>query len=274
MRQPAVAGRFYPLRKDDLIGSIEWCFAHRLGPGIPGGCSGGRAVSSIVVPHAGYVCSGMVAAHAYRALSEDGRPDAYVVIGPDHHGTCRGSVLCSEDYVTPMGPCPSHEVICDRLSGMISDEPRAHVYEHSIEVEVPFIQYIDPGAHIVPIIMGDQSLAAAEHLTRCLEKACDGFDTVVVASTDLSHYVPKSTASRLDGMVLDRIISGDIRGMYRIIRENRVSMCGYGPTAVAMMMSEGCDAHLLCHADSHDALGMDPDAVVDYASLAFSRRSV
>lgn len=272
MRHPAVAGRFYPQDPDDLEECIEWCFSHELGPGIPRGCSGERNIASVVVPHAGYVCSGMVAAHAFKELSEDGHPDAYVIIGPDHHGVCPGSILCSEGYATPLGICPTHTEICRRLSCMITDEPRAHTYEHSVEVEVPFIQYIDPDAHIVPILMGDQSIGSAERLAECLRRACDGFDVVVVASTDLSHYIPRDLASHLDGLVLDRICSLDVPGMYRTVRDNRVSMCGYGPTAVAMMMSGCCEASVLCHLDSFDSLGMDPDSVVDYASVTFTKR--
>lgn len=271
MRQPAVAGRFYPSGEDDLVGSIEWCFEHPLGPGLPGECTGDRRISAVMVPHAGYACSGMVAAHSYRALAEDGHPDAYVVIGPDHHGTCPGSILCSEDHLTPLGPCPVHRGICERLSATIPDIPRAHAYEHSIEVEVPFIQYIDPDARIVPILMGDQSYSAAEHLAGCIRDACRGYDVVVVASTDMSHYVPHMDASRLDSQVLDKVVSGDVTGMYRTIRENRVTMCGFGPTAVAMMLSEGSRKEVLRYSDSYDSLGLDPDAVVGYASAVFGR---
>ena len=166
-----------------------------------------------MVPHAGYVYSGPRAADAFTMLAEDGRPDAYVVIGPDHRGVCPGSVLCGESYSTPLGEVPVHDEICRRLSSEIRDDPSLHSAEHSIEVELPFIQYIDPDARIVPIIMGDQSPRAAVDLARVLAKACEGYDAVFVASTDMSHYLPKSTAESLDRLVLDRIRRMDWEGV-------------------------------------------------------------
>mgnify|MGYP003247294157 FL=1 len=94
-------------------------------------------------------------------------------------------------------------------------------------------------------------------------------DAVVIASTDMSHYIPKEEAGRLDGMVLDRVAAMDVEGMYRTVYGNRVSMCGYGPTATAMLWSEGAEARVLRHTDSYDSLGMDPGAVVGYASAVF-----
>ena len=123
-------------------------------------------------------------------------------------------------------------------------------------------------AGIMMLVYSIPFLIIGIYISVCL----DGFDVVVVASTDLSHYIPRNLASHLDGLVLDRICSLDVPGMYRTVRDNRVSMCGYGPTAVAMMMSERCEASVLCHSDSFNSLGMDPDSVVDYASVTFTKR--
>ncbi len=273
MRPPAVAGRFYPSDRDELVRAIEWCFSHPLGPGIPGDPGSERSVSAVMVPHAGYACSGMTAAHPFRSVREDGLPEAYVVIGPDHHGTAGGmNVLCSDGYLTPMGECRTHRGICSELSGMIPDVPAAHRYEHSVEVEVPFIQYIDPDPRLVPVVMGDQSPRGAASLAAAIREACEGVDILVVASTDMSHYVPKATAARLDGMVLDAVSRMDVEGMYRTVRDNRVSMCGYGPTAVAMLLSEGCAAEDVRHTDSFDSLGMDAGSVVGYGAAVFRHR--
>ena len=106
MRQPAVAGRFYPDDPEDLEEMISWCFTHRLGPGLPARVGDSRRISGAMAPHAGYMCSGMTAARTYRALEEDGLPELYVIIGPDHYGTAMGrTVLCSEDFATPLGVC-------------------------------------------------------------------------------------------------------------------------------------------------------------------------
>lgn len=269
MRQPAVAGRFYPASPEGLRDAIESCFTDGLGPGLPEGRGSSRRVRGAMVPHAGYMASGANATHVYRRLAEDGGPDAYVIIGPDHHGTCAGSVLCSDPFVTPLGVCGTHEGICGRLAGSIPDSPDAHAFEHSVEVQVPFIQYIDPEARIVPILMGDQSPAAAERLASCLREACEGFDVVFIASTDLSHYIPKGDAGRLDSMVLDRVRAMDPDGLYRTVADNRISMCGYGPVMTVMRLCSGCTPEGVLHTDSNDSLGIDPDSVVGYGSATF-----
>ncbi len=270
MRFPAVAGRFYPADADALSSSIEECFRHPLGPGMPSRRGGDRSIRGIMVPHAGYMCSGMTAAHAFGAVMEDGAPETYIVIGPDHHGTAYGrNVLSSEDFLTPLGVCRADKGICEALSDSVPDIPEAHLYEHSIEVELPFIQWIDPSSRIVPIIMGDQSLESARRLADALKEACDGRDAVVVASSDMSHYVPKDVASRLDGMVLEKVSAMDAEGMHRTVLRNRVSMCGYGPVAAAMMFCDGAHAEDVLHTDSFDSLGLDPGSVVGYASAVF-----
>ena len=136
-------------------------------------------------------------------------------------------------------------------------------------MEVPFIQYIDPDARIVPVIMGDQSLSAARELSGRISEACEGYDVIVIASTDMSHYVPNTVARSQAGQVLERVGNMDAEGVVTTVRRNRITMCGYGPTAVAMMCSGGCGADILGYADSFDTLGMDPDAVVGYASAVF-----
>lgn len=271
MRAPAVAGRFYPYGREELIDSIDWCFTHPLGPGSPGYCDDKRSITAAMAPHAGYVCSGMTAARTYKALAEDGSHDVYIVIGPDHYGTVGSVAMCSDDYCTPLGVCRTDKGLADALKGIVPDIPEAHFMEHSIEVQVPFIQTIDPDATILPIIMGRQDPDMAEALASVLRDACEGRDAVVIASTDMSHYVPKSKAEKDDGDVLECIRRMDIDGMYKTVLGRRITMCGYGPTAVAMMFAEGCSCDYLGHTDSFDALGMDMDAVVGYASAVFRK---
>ncbi|MDR1955077.1 MAG: AmmeMemoRadiSam system protein B, partial [Candidatus Methanoplasma sp.] len=162
MRYPAVAGRFYPADKSELSANIEECFRHELGPGLPEHFGSERTISAAIAPHAGYMASGMNAAHVYKKIAEDGSPEAYIVIGPDHVGVPYRAVMCDDDFLTPMGPCRIHEDIASELSEMIPCDCAAHRYEHSIEVQIPFIQFIDKDPRIIPIIMGDQSKASAE----------------------------------------------------------------------------------------------------------------
>ncbi len=269
MRYPAVAGRFYPLQRDELREQIEWCFTHPLGPGKIGGCRNERRIKGILAPHAGYQCSGMNAAHAFKALAEDGKPDAYIIIGPDHHGVPFDVVMCSDSYLTPLGECKVHEKIAAKLAQSITDSPNAHMFEHSVEVEVPFLQYIDPDARIVPIIMRRQDIDSAVRLGNRIREACEGYDVVVIASSDMSHYIPKDLAEKLDMKLLDRMCALDIEGMYSEIARYDISACGYGPIAATITATSPSKATLLKHSDSWDSLQYMKDSVVGYASAIF-----
>ena len=270
MRYPAVAGRFYPSDKRMLIREIENCFRHPLGPGMPGECRNEGTLMSVIAPHAGYMASGMNAAHAYRAIAEDGLPDVYVIVGPDHHGIPYDAALCGEPYVTPLGACAVHEDIVKKMRKAIPDDPHAHRYEHSVEVQVPFIQYIDADPKVVPIIMSDQSRGCAEYVSKAIAEACEGYRCVLIASSDLSHYIPKEKAFEEARKVIERICSLDVRGMYDVIARSGMTACGYGPMAAAMM--SGCSrAEELKYSDSYDSLRGDKREVVGYLSAAFRR---
>ena len=269
MRYPAVAGRFYPLQRDELYEQIEWCFEHPLGPGRIGSRRNDRRIKGALVPHAGYQCSGMNAAHAFKAIAEDGKPDAYVIIGPDHHGVPFDAVLCSDSYLTPLGECKVHEKIAGRLAQSITDSPNAHRFEHSVEVEVPFLQYIDPDARIVPIIMHRQDIDSAVRLGNLIREACEGYDVVVIASSDMSHYIPKSAAEKLDGMLLEKACALDIEGMYDVISRYDITACGYGPIAAMITAVKPTKGTLLKHSDSWDSLQYMKESVVGYASAKF-----
>ncbi|MCQ2078982.1 MAG: AmmeMemoRadiSam system protein B [archaeon] len=269
MRVPAVSGTFYPAEESVLREQIRQCFAN--GPGEPVMGIGKRSVSAVVVPHAGYVYSGTCAAYSYKALAENGHPDAYIVIGPDHVGVPFEFVMSSEDYVTPLGVCPVHQGIAARLRELIPDDPMAHMREHSIEVQIPFIQYIDPQAKIIPIIMGRQDMLAAERLARALQTACEGFNVVVIASSDLEHYVPKAVAEHADAHFLNTVASGDVSSMYDELRMNSLSVCGYGPIATAMIFSGPSKAQILNQTDSFESARLDSGSVVGYGSVVFTK---
>ena len=269
MRYPAVAGRFYPNDKKALIKEIETCFTHDIGPGMPSSYGNERELRAVLAPHAGYRASGMNAAHAYKKIAEDGLPEVYVIIGPDHYGIPYDAAMCGGSYATPLGECKVHGIAAKRMRELIPDDPRAHMYEHSVEVQVPFIQYIDKNAEILPIIMSDQSQEAAKYLGNAIAEACEGLDHLIVASSDLSHYVPKERARSESTDVLERVCALDVPGMYKTIKDRRITACGFGPIATAM--GSGCSsAALLKYSDSGDSLGMD-DEVVAYASVAFNR---
>ncbi|AGI47184.1 putative dioxygenase [Thermoplasmatales archaeon BRNA1] len=259
-----MADRFYPSQEGVLRNQIIQCF--RMGPGEPKECSNKRSISAVVVPHAGYQCSGSCAAYAFKEIAEDGLPDAYVVIGPDHYGVPYEFVMSSEDYWTPFGPCMVDQGIASKLREYIPDDPRAHTREHSIEVELPFLKYIDPKAKIVPIIMGRQSRSSAERLAQAIKMATIGKDVIIIASSDLCHYVPKSYADTADAGFLGFVRNGDVDGMYRDVMSNNLSVCGYGPIATAMLATGMGRTEILKQTDSFEALNFGRDSVVGYGS--------
>jgi len=262
MRMPAAANRFYSADEEEVRSDIEACF--RAGPGMPGPRSD-RRLKAAVVPHAGYIFSGTCAAYVYKEMAESRRPEAYIVIGPDHYGNGYAASMCSDEYWTPFGPCETAWEVVSALSREIPDVPDAHRREHSIEVELPFLKYIDPDARIVPIIMGDQRPKAAEKLASQIRAATEGMDVMVIASSDLVHYVPKPYADRMDSMFLDRVSARDIDGMYSLVRSERLTVCGYGPIATAMEATSPEHVDILCQTDS-SAAGYDSESVVGYGS--------
>lgn len=267
MRVPAVSGSFYPADALVLKEQLKQCFNN--GPGVPGERSGKRTISAVLAPHAGYQYSGTCAAHSFKALAEDGLPEAYIVIGPDHVGVPYEAVMSTEDYCTPLGPCPVHQEIAMRLREFIPDDAHAHRREHSIEVQLPFIQYIDPSAKIVPIIMGRQDLMAAERLANALKAACAGHDVVIIASSDLVHFVAKAAADMIDAHFLNAVASGNAAAVYEEVRMNNLSVCGYGPIMAAMLFSESGRVEILKQTDSYESAGLDSSSVVGYGSAVF-----
>ncbi len=272
MRYPVAAGRFYSSDRNGLIRDIEYCFSHKIGPGLPGEEGSGRSVVSAVAPHAGYMVSGMNAAHTFKKIKEDGLPDTYVIIGPDHQGVPFDFVMCSSDYLTPLGPCKTDSELVKDFNGMIPDSPGAHAYEHSIEVQIPFIQYIDPDPKILPIIMSRQDKATARRLGEILKAVCSDRDVIVLASSDLSHYIPTKKATNLDSLILDNILKLDPEGIFDVVKSERISACGYGPIATSIIATDPGRAEILKYSDSYDSLGRDPDGVVGYASAVMYRK--
>jgi len=259
MRDPVCAGTFYPRSRSDLSETVADMLDRAEGiPGI-------RGIKGAVAPHAGYIFSGNTAGYTFKAIMRDRRPDAYVIIGPDHHGIPFRAALCSDSYVTPMGECKVHKDIAERLSSKVPDVPEAHMLEHSVEVEIPFIQYIDPEARIVPIVMGDQSPEYARYLGESISEACQGFDVIVIASSDMSHYVPKGVSERMDASFMEYVCNLDVDGMYGYVESTGITVCGYGPIAAMIHATRPHKGYLLNHSDSSDA-NDDRDAVVGYSS--------
>ena len=279
VRRPCVAGAFYPADPDRLRSSIEGCFTHRLGPGrLPETRSSERDIVSVVCPHAGYTYSGPVAAHSYHQLAAEARPESVVVLGPNHTGL--GSpiaMMARGSWETPLGEVEIDEELAGAIfeaSHLIDMDNVAHVREHSIEVQLPFLQYVyGSDVKFVPICMRLQDLESSREVGRAVAEAADGRDVLMVASTDLNHFEPQSSAKRKDEMVIESILSLDEATLQERVRKNHISMCGYGPVSAVIVASKRLgtsEAELLSYHTSGDVTN-DYSSVVGYASVKIAR---
>lgn len=271
VRRAAVAGQFYSSSKSALIKELEQCFLSPLGPGkLPKAVRDGpRRMAGAMVPHAGLVFSGPVAAHVYAEMAADGMPETVVMIGPNHTGYGKAISASSEDFETPLGVVKADREVISRLRGVVEIDRAAHLYEHSLEVQLPFLQYLDPEVKVVPIVMGRQDIIMARETAKVLRQACADKDVVFLASSDLSHYVPAEVAREKDGKVLERILRMDPEGMVDVVEGENISMCGYGPVATMLLACGGGKARLLHYGNSGDVRPMRD--VVGYAALVVER---
>lgn len=276
-RYPAVAGAFYEATREKLVGRIKWCFTHNLGPGRIPEVSTIRRKESIgfIVPHAGYMYSGPVAAHAYYRIAVEGKPDVFVIVGPNHTGIGTAvSVYDKGIWVTPMGEVKIDSEFAAELlrnSNYLDVNYAAHTYEHSIEVQLPFLQHLFEYFTFVPIVMSYQVPEVAKDLANAIVNASRklGKDVVVLASSDLTHYEPHEVAYAKDAEVLKAIISLKPEDVYDIVITKDVSMCGVGPVLTLLyvaILSGGKSGEVLKYATSGDVTG-DLEAVVGYASV-------
>lgn len=275
MRRPAVAGMFYAGAAPELEEQLEWCYKHELGPGVVPqvNSSGPREIVAVVVPHAGYHYSGPVAAHAYKALAEDGVFETAVILGPNHTGQGYPVSLWSgAAWNTPLGDVGVDRELAQRLVGeVIRADEVAHIHEHSIEVQLPWLQHLYKRVRIVAIAMMAQDIETARAVGEAVSRV--GGNIVIIASSDLSHYEPHQVAIEKDSLVVGAISALDENELYRRCEQLRCTMCGYGPVAAAIVAAKAMQARrasLLKYATSGDT-GGGLDAVVGYGSIAIRR---
>ncbi|MFZ8795096.1 MAG: AmmeMemoRadiSam system protein B [Acidilobaceae archaeon] len=280
IRLPAHAGSFYPARRDDVVRSIEWCFTHKLGPGVkPSGIGSERLSYAYIVPHAGYMYSGPTAAHAYLWLSKERKPETVVLVGPNHTGLGLAVSVYKEGYWrTPLGDVEVDSEVGRLIvsyTGFAAFDEKAHFYEHSLEVQIPFLQYIyGSGFKITPITVMAQipsiSRGLAEAFLKILED--NGVDAIMVATSDLNHYESHDVSVEKDLMVIEEVLKPDPEGVFRVVEERNVSACGPGPMATVAYIAKvkGVKPVLLSHTTSGDVTG-EKDFVVGYSSIRVPR---
>ncbi len=266
IRLPAFAGRFYPLGNKALIAAIR-----SLEDPAPQHHTIFQDAVACLAPHAGYMYSGAVAYSVYSRLPAC---QCYVVLGPNHLG--RGQQLSTllSDWLTPLGAVTVDRTFTASLlkaSRVIADDPLAHAQEHSLEVQLPFLQYFSKDFTFVPISIGAVSYTELEELGQILARLIQASSrrTMLVASSDMNHYEPDAATRVKDQKAIARILALDPRGLAEVIDREQISMCGYAP-AIAMLTAArelgATKGELAKYATSADA-GGDPAAVVGYAGI-------
>jgi AmmeMemoRadiSam system protein B len=270
IRKSIIAGSWYPGNANTLRREIQKYLDGAEPPEVKG------KTAALVSPHAGYIYSGPVAAYGYKILKK-GEFDRVVIVGPSHRAYFRGVALFGEGgFETPLGVVETDADLSASLAGTaeaIRTMPDAHVQEHSIEIQLPFLQIVLGGFRFVPVLMGDQSRSVCEVLARAIAPALADGKTLLVASSDLSHYRPYDSAVKIDRVVLNRIEGIDAEGLLDDLESGRAEACGGGPVAVAMMVAKRLQAgnsKVLKYANSGDVSG-DRSGVVGYVSAVFSK---
>jgi len=272
-RPTAAAGTFYPADPNRLRSTIEWCYRHRLGPGfVPAAATGHLdGWAGFVVPHAGYAYSGPVAAHAYARAAALGRPDVGVILGPSHSGA--GAPLALSPWLaweTPLGALPVETGLGDelerRVAGLCPDAA-AHHGEHSLEVQLPFLVHaFGTELPVLPIAVATLDVDTARELGEALAAVLRDRRALVIASSDLSHYLTDEEARRRDAAAIDAIRSLDPAVIDAATASDEASMCGSGAVMALLFSARRLgagDVEVLAYGTSGDTSG-DRSWVVGY----------
>lgn len=269
IRPAAVAGTWYPGAAPALARAVDGYLAQAAAGPAPDL----DLLVALIAPHAGLMYSGPVAAHAYRIVR--GRSfEVVVLVGPSHFVGFDGvSIIAAGGFATPFGVAAIDEEAAGAImaaSPIVREYPAAHAREHSLEMQLPFVQHVAPSAPIVPLVMGLQSAATARALGAALGTALGNRRALLVASTDLSHYHDAATAARLDAVVIDHVARFDPEGLQRALDRTPDHACGGGPAVAVMYAARALgarDAAVLNYADSGDVSG-DKSSVVGYLAAA------
>jgi AmmeMemoRadiSam system protein B len=262
-RQPAVAGQFYPGSEEKLRAALSQMIPENAAP---------KPVKGIISPHAGYVYSGAIAGQLFSRITI---PDTVLIIGPNHHGTGASAALYPDgEWLTPLGPT----AINSRLNSLLlqhgpylRDDSIAHQNEHSLEVQLPFIQYLRPDVTISAICIGHGDYAPLRDIGAGIAAAIReyGGEVLIVASSDMTHYESAVSARLKDQQALDRVLALDGKGLLEVCHRRRITMCGVVPATVmieAALQLGATQAELVAYGTSGDVTG-DNDQVVGYAAV-------
>ena len=278
-RQPAVAGQFYPADKDELAGTLKGLFAKA----VPS--KNFKHVLAVIAPHAGYVFSGEVAASSFNQVDPGREYENIFILGPSHHVGFEGaSVYSKGNFITPLGTVEVNRVLAARLireNEVFVDRDDAHRYEHSIEVQLPFLQYIMKKSFtIVPISVGANSPETCRKIASALRPFFNARNLFVM-STDFSHYPSYGDAENVDNTTAAAILSNSPEKLLRTLESNEqmkipnlaTSMCGWPCVLTLLYMTReipGISMELIKYSNSGDSPLGQKDRVVGYCSIAVS----
>jgi len=266
-RSPAVAGRFYDGSASGLRKQVEQYIASDQ-PHVD--------AVGIMVPHAGLIYSGSVAGQVYSSIS---MPKTFIMLGPNHTGLGSAVSLMDEGtWEVPTGSLAIDRRLATRIlqsTALASRDAQAHVYEHSLEVQIPFIAHFSQDVSIVPIAVMRASYNDCRELAEGIAKAVQGVDypVTILASSDMSHYVSDKIARQQDGKAIERILALDPRGLYDTVMHERISMCGVLPATIMLIAAQllrAKNARLVKYITSGDVSG-DYDSVVGYAGITITK---
>jgi hypothetical protein len=264
-RMPAVSGQFYPGTASGLSRALLELTREVEAP---------EPAIGVVSPHAGYVYSGAVAGEVFSSVRVPGRA---VIFCPNHTGIGEDAAIMSRGaWRMPWGDVPIDEELAARLETacpLLREDASAHSREHAIEVQIPFLHRFRPDVRIVPVALGRLSLEECRDLGEGVADAIAGDPgrPLLVASSDMSHYVPDAVARKKDRLAIDRMLALDPEGLFETVRSERISMCGVMPATVVLFAARrlgATSARLIRYATSGD-VSRDFEQVVGYAGIAF-----
>jgi len=276
LRTPAVAGRFYPGRADELLRDVREYTSPGKTPGKTPAETGRIAAIGCVAPHAGYIYSGGVAGAVYARLEI---PKRCVILCPNHTGKGRPlSIMANTTWQTPLGEVAADAEMGARLLRRfpgLEEDSAAHRGEHAIEVQLPFLQARQPELHIVPIAVGTSDFDVLRGLGEALADVIAGWEearqekVLIVASSDMNHYESDAITRVKDHKAIERVLAMDAHGLWEVVMNEDISMCGFGPTIVMLTAAKllgATAATLVKYATSGEVSG-DYESVVGYAGI-------
>lgn len=265
VRKPAVSGQFYPGSAQGLKAEIEKLTRRKISPSQAIGC---------ILPHAGYIYSGTVAGKTVSRLKI---LDNAVLLGPNHTGFgAPYSIMTQGQWQTPLGRIKISSDLAKSIlnnSQYLREDKQAHTHEHSIEVELPFLQYYKPDINIVPIVVTQDNISTYEEIGRSIALTLKEFklqdSTLIIASSDMTHYEPQKQAEKKDKEAIEAILKLDENELVNRIKNSSISMCGCAPTAIMLIAAKllgAKTAELISYRTSGDVTG-DYTNVVGYAGI-------